>query len=1223
MKTLTKLSLKGSLIAPYPVKSRHRGFALVVTLSLMILLTILAVGLLSLSSVSLRSSSQGASMAEARANARLALMMALGDLQKNAGSDQRITARGDINAPNAENPRLTGVWKSWKIDALAPPTADDYQFSTKSASGKFLGWLTSNPEPRKTLDVNFALEVPPTDSKLVATLWGANSLGSPNAPAKDIVKALKVQTPQNRGAFAWTVIDDGVKARINTGYSDNIATNSDKAGQLATGVRPGAEFLTGLAALDREFFEKNSTSAPVLAKGITSENYALAVKTAANDATKAALKPLFHDITTSSVGLFTDATRGGLKEDFNLLVDGGVLPSSYAGKGVYESVLGLSVNSVKSDPRWDSFFELGSLYKNKVRIVGGVPQISIEAPNDWASSKPTSSSPGMNLNPPPGLVLIPEIAKVQMIMTLIGRDLYGNLADRAYQAPLTTKEKEIGIHGPQDRFFRNTDYNYDLHLLYTPVVTMRNPYNVAIEFNKLRLEFSSVPFAVRIIRSGVAMSKLLIPMEHMTKDNENGQRSKPFALNLHTKTGGNNPQPGSDIFKMLPGEVVMFSPYIDPNLTWNNRGSYWDITLGTSKTQSMKAMPGWPGDGIGFDCDWLTGNDYQNQVVNGTYTNGRWDGCIGIKHDDKLVVEFSALAPKQSGNRFVVNMIGNVNNKAKILSTIELDYKSPDGLTDYFKANGEEMPMRFPKVSASPNFILGREIVDRANKPINQLSRFKNFAVLSFQAKSTSAGRTSSTLDGRLATKPMSFAHATIGASTQVIGVNQASASHEIDLQSLPGTLANFIKIDPQDRGYAVSGQTASSGVQFAMQYDVPLGPLKSLAKLNTANPGGSSGFLPRFAQPIGNSWAHPLMAADKINQPGTGANLLDHSFLLNLALYDKFYFSGFARQSGSAPPTAADLAKDFAEGNSKLSDTRLVINVPQGKVASQLADVVRTNPDAYKNIAAWQMMEGAFNVNSTSVSAWKAHLASIHDQSAIFNSLNLDNKTTSLSALPVDEGMARISRFSLPGSPSIVKGVDPKKAYWLGPREYSGAQLDLLAKEIVNQVRNRGPFLSMAEFVNRQIGPASSPKVQKGALQQAIDASGLNQADAAGSGGFDIKPALVASYGYGNAEAGTGDSAQGAPGFLTQADILNVLGNAATVRSDTFTIRALGEARSATGQVTASAVCEAVVQRSLSWVDSLDSPEQPETELLSLANKSFGRRFVIVSFRWLNTNEI
>lgn len=45
----------------------NRGFALIVTLSLMILLTVIAVGLLTLSSISLRSSTQGE--AQHRANA--------------------------------------------------------------------------------------------------------------------------------------------------------------------------------------------------------------------------------------------------------------------------------------------------------------------------------------------------------------------------------------------------------------------------------------------------------------------------------------------------------------------------------------------------------------------------------------------------------------------------------------------------------------------------------------------------------------------------------------------------------------------------------------------------------------------------------------------------------------------------------------------------------------------------------------------------------------------------------------------------------------------------------------------------------------------------------------------------------------------------------------------------------------------------------------------------
>lgn len=107
--------MNSNQIHPRP-RDAQPGFALVVCLSLMILLTVIAVGLLSLASVSLRSSGQSMAKSEAMANARLSLMLALNDLQTFAGPDTRITSPAGALGDSIPQPTVTGVWNSRKFN---------------------------------------------------------------------------------------------------------------------------------------------------------------------------------------------------------------------------------------------------------------------------------------------------------------------------------------------------------------------------------------------------------------------------------------------------------------------------------------------------------------------------------------------------------------------------------------------------------------------------------------------------------------------------------------------------------------------------------------------------------------------------------------------------------------------------------------------------------------------------------------------------------------------------------------------------------------------------------------------------------------------------------------------------------------------------------------------------------------------------------------------------
>ena len=801
---------------PYAGKSHSSkpGFALVVTLSLMILLTILAVGLLTLSSVSLRTASQGEAISIARANARMALLLALGELQKSVGPDQRITARADVIKANTANPRLTGVWKSWDIKATAPPAATEYEKTARDA--KFQEWLVSG-DPLKTQLIDFASAATPTS----VTLWGKGSLG-PAAPAADLVTATKVLTSSKRGAFAWAVMDEGVKVRINTPYAVAPASAGMKTSQLGSGACPNTAAIPDpvdqakrpLATLARPLFLQGSTGFATLEKGITRLNLGLAAESLAAG-TGAALKPLTHDVTSYSVGLLTDTASGGLKEDFSLLSN--ALPAVYTGYGVYATRLGMAASSMVSDPTWASLQQYASLYRDTTRLtsVGGTPVLKAQGPSTptgpWVAatgSDPTSGTPGaIKLAPPPGVVLMPTIAKVQLVFSLLTRDIYNypKVSDITPKIPGTVAEETAAqLHNPWGKYFAGSSYDYLLHLLYTPVVTLHNPYNVALEFSELKVVFGNVPFGLQVFRNGVAQTSAPAPLDTMYFSSaEDGKLNKRFGMTLYTNGGtAATPSVGPSTFRLLPGEVMIFSPYIDPNRTWYQEEtstrvfSDWDSsTTGATRTITLNGIPGWRGDGIGFDLDWFCPKYinnprlFENEVENGVSMNR--SGCIVAKATDEFSVQFAPLSvPGLSNNKFTVEMFAKpAGTSAQISSSmIEMNYEKATGLQDALL--GTNGTITYPKSGTINTMAMH----SHSTTPIKDIVTAKPFAIISAQVKATLGGLNPDGEDGKLATKPWSFGHGVIGASSQkMVSEGLASGAHEFAFQRLDNGTINLL----------------------------------------------------------------------------------------------------------------------------------------------------------------------------------------------------------------------------------------------------------------------------------------------------------------------------------------------------------------------------------------------------------------------------------------------
>ena len=1171
-------------------RQRKNGFALVVTLSLMILLTVVAVGLLSMASISLRSSSQSEDMSAARSNARMALMLALGDLQKTAGLDTRITARADL--VNENNPPVLGVWKSWEgtdHDGTGRPIAPDY---SNHKGARFIEWLASAP---LNTDIN---QVP--DTKIAngkVALLGENSVGKDTPDKRQIhLAATKLTVNKNRGSYAWWVSGENQKARLPRPY----APAADNAATWSVMAKTHASADTAPFGLDKLLTDP-SLKDPALASPVSNvitlkQSDLLDVN---NSSTTKFSQESFHDLSTNSIGLLTNAATGGWRKDLTLVTDNWLgLPSSSLPFFRVSPTKDLLFNRPEADAlNAKSLLYPWSDYRRGATT--NVPIYSFPAIGSWANLANYATLYKVFNSTSSGATISTEAQA-----DTINGNVY-NYIHKVRILPVIARVQWIYSH--QVVSSPTFPGKYDLNLVITPVFTLWNPYNVRISSTP-GLTFSLHGSLPPVIDYKIGGAPLVDPKKITL---QNDELAGDTATNGKGLTGITN-YTLNGIPAFAPGETRVFSPSGASNV----------LIAGYT-----------PGSGVSYP------------VQKASATTPAFSGSSKITTSVTFDSEFADAGATGVGLYLNMDSGGSSYVPSGTVLAYRMSYEKTAARTFYPPLAETKLPSPTLAEAATATPFLsvtfGARMASNTHLPSKgfvQSSPFVNYTAMG--QKGQMEPTIQYTYPGTL---------------------NNVNSPFEYSFQGLLANSPYLPEVGANNRGFILTGFKISNGLSRCVISELPGRALNSLAELQNWDARYENPVPPFSFNLVGNSDASPLLPANAVNNSSEsstkGAQNLqnDDSYCLNHVLFDDWFFSSIAPEpTGFGKPSPTSTAKsvytNFLKDPSKPLANRSYKPLPQdvsfasdsaANANTVAAKNVGTASTSWKTIASRLEVEGMFNVNSTSVKAWRSLLGHARNQKVPFiaASGNLDLSTDSDYA---------ISRFSVAGDVESKKsgssGGFTACAEYAGYRVYDGSQLDFLAQEIVNQVRLRGPFLSLSEFVNRQL--SSGDMAIAGAVQTALNklaGSGQNpfkviQADTTpesilGVSGSNIATASPpgGNTGYKFPAAAVGYNLYGIPGWTRQADILRPLAPVLSVRDDTFTIRAYGDSRDVTGNIVkARAVCEATLRRTREFVDPSDdaatvslSNGSGSVSTPKVANALFGRRFEIISFRWLAANEI
>lgn len=447
----------------------------------------------------------------------------------------------------------------------------------------------------------------------------------------------------------------------------------------------------------------------------------------------------------------------------------------------------------------------------------------------------------------------------------------------------------------------------------------------------------------------------------------------------------------------------------------------------------------------------------------------------------------------------------------------------------------------------------------------------------------------------------------------------QGSSSHiwETTLTDATNWSAFRSNNDALEAGIARWGNSyAATGQDRVILKEIPREPLWSIGQFMNAEIGvvDTAPLYPvggSYAPPFGATTSKDYLTTTAVDNDGTNLEAIDLAWYFNDALFDAYFFSTIpdVGQQIDLPPYRTFDA-DFVINGNALANPRMRFLPEDTPVADFIAEI-----HDFDKAAAGLLVDGAFNVNSTSVPAWKVLLGSCYARETVRSRSFISNDDAG-SEIGLDVADSPIPRFINPMGGTVNADDSSNADAWRGFRSLNSQELDALATAVVDEVKLRGPFSSIADFVNRRL--TSDRTGQSGALQAALDRT-VNDPSR-----FGGTPTAADSdlWGVTGSAGNLAPAASaGAPGWLLQNDIIQALAPILAVRSDTFTIRSYGRADNPlTGARNAEVWLEATVQRMPQWIEDTDLAHNAPSDSL---NVNFGRRFRIVSLRWLKADEV